>query len=82
MIQCARLLSLPVLCAALAGCANPPVPQVAGQPPPGIAYRFRDGTEADAAAKAEQYCARFGKQAKLQQVTRVEADKIGRFACE
>jgi uncharacterized lipoprotein YajG len=75
-----RYLILPVLAAvALAGCASEP--RVVNSTPPGVSYRFSGDNVAEANARADRYCAQYGKRAQLQGVTRGASDNIAAYQC-
>jgi hypothetical protein len=65
---------------AVAACAAEP-PRVANEVPPGVSYRFSGDNVADANARADRYCAQYGKHARLQTVNRASADNIAVYEC-
>ncbi len=75
-----RLALVVVLSAASLGCASNH-PQLTGQAPPGISYRFSGGDISDANHRASQYCAQYKKRAELQGVQKSGNDNIAVFEC-
>jgi hypothetical protein len=56
-------------------------PQVDSAPPPGISYRIDKDSGGDPAAKATEYCGRFGKTAKEGKKTEASEGAIASFEC-
>ena len=56
-------------------------PKVDSAPPPGISYRVDKDSAGDPAAKAAEYCGRFGKTAKQQKSTQTQEGSIASFEC-
>ena len=56
-------------------------PKVDSAPPPGISYRVDKDSAGDPAAKAAEYCGRFGKTSKQQKSTPTQEGSIASFEC-
>jgi len=66
--------------AALAGCENPP--PITNPPPPGLTVRVEKGNQAEAEARARQYCAQYGKRAVPGSVNRSANETLLSYSCD
>jgi uncharacterized lipoprotein YajG len=65
--------------ATLAACTSEP--KVVNSTPPGVSYRFSGDNVAEANARADRYCAQYGKRARLQNVNRGSSDSVASYEC-
>ena len=73
-------LLLPLTLAACSSLFGKDVP-VENPPPPGVSYRVEDGNVAGTAAKAQEYCRRYGKKAKQQGTSKASDSTIVQYSC-
>jgi hypothetical protein len=73
------LLSVICLAGALAACTGP---QVVQETPPGVSFRVDRASASDANVRADQYCQRYGKRARLLTVQPTSSgESIANYQC-
>ena len=66
----------------LAGCGLfQQEPQVSNPAPPGVSFRAENGDVAATAKKAQEYCGRYGKKAKQENVSKASDSTIVQYSC-
>jgi len=76
-MRSAYYLALPLL--ALGGCVN--APPITNPAPPGLTVRVEKGNQAEAEARARQYCSQYGKRASLDKTNRGADETLLTYSC-